>query len=144
MSYNGCMAANQPNSELISAESLAAMSEAAWRTREHAHIVGRTRVGCAALAASGAIYPGCNVEHRFRCHDVHAEVNAMTAMVAAGERFLVAIMVVAERDFFMPCGGCIDWIMELGSGEVLVIFQNVEGGPLESRFAKELMPYYPA
>lgn len=143
MNFEASMSPTMPASEAIDPDLLSALSVAAWRARENAHIVGMTRVGCAALSSSGSIFAGCNVEHRFRCHDVHAEVNALTSMVAAGGGHVLAILIVAEREFFMPCGGCLDWIMELGSGDVLVGFQGFEGGPLQTRYAKELMPYYP-
>src|SRR3712207_8762813 len=59
---------------------------------------GPTRVGAAVLGADGGIYAGCNVEHKFRSHDVHAEVNALTSLVAGGGNSAVAVLVVAERD----------------------------------------------
>jgi cytidine deaminase len=118
------------------------LSAPAWKAREHALVHGKTRVGCAVLAQSGEIYCGCNVEHRFRCHDVHAEVNALTSMVTAGGR-AKAILIVAERDRFTPCGGCMDWIMELAGQEAIVAFQSSPDGPFLVHTAKELMPYYP-
>jgi cytidine deaminase len=48
------------------------------------------------------IFSGCNVEHQFRCHDVHAEINAITTMVSAGGTDPVALLIVAERDRFTP------------------------------------------
>jgi cytidine deaminase len=118
------------------------LSAPAWEAREHAVVNGKTRVGCAVLAQNGQIFCGCNVEHRFRCHDVHAEVNALTSMVTAGGR-AEAILIVAERDRFTPCGGCMDWIMELGGQDVIVAFQNAPNRPFLVYAAKELMPHYP-
>src|ERR1035441_6951428 len=90
-------------------EKLRGLAEAAWAVREHAHVIGPTKVGCALLCADGKIYAGCNVEHRYRCHDVHAEVNAITTKVASGnESPIVAIFIAAERARFTPCGGCMD------------------------------------
>ena len=70
----------------------------AWAVRERAYVVGPTRVGCAVLSSDGHIFVGCNVEHRYRCHDVHAEVNAITTMISAGEKQIriVAIAAVAR------------------------------------------------
>jgi hypothetical protein len=45
----------------------------ACSVRPCARVVGKTAVGCAVLADEGRTYTGCNVEHQFRCHDVHAE-----------------------------------------------------------------------
>jgi cytidine deaminase len=94
-------------------------------------------------SAAGSIYVGCNVEHRYRSHDVHAEVNALTTMVAGGGSPAVAVLVAAERDRFTPCGSCLDWIFELGGPDCLVAFQGKPGGRVEILAARELMPHYP-
>ena len=143
MNCEAYMTRNMSPRLAIDTDILSAMSIAAWQAREYAHVLGKTRVGCAVLSSSGVIVAGCNVEHRFRCHDVHAEVNALTSMVAAGAGNAKAILIVAEREYFMPCGGCLDWIMELGSGDVLIGFQGVKGGEIEVKCATELMPFYP-
>jgi cytidine deaminase len=82
--------------------------------------MGPTKVGCAVLPDDGRIFAVCNVEHRFPSHDVHAEVNAITTMVAGGagrdhqrqRGRILAVVVVAERDQFTPCGACMDWILQ--------------------------------
>jgi cytidine deaminase len=120
------------------------LSEKAWQVREHAYLIGpnSTKVGCAALCDSGAVFTGCNVQHRYRCHDIHAEVNAIGSLAASGGR-LIAILIVAERASFTPCGGCMDWIMELGDPSTQVGFQSDPEGPVETWLASELMPHYP-
>ena len=115
----------------------------AWEVRGNAFIFGGTKVGCAVLTADGRVFLGCNVEHRFRCHDVHAEVNAISSMAASGGRLVQAIVVVADRERFTPCGGCMDWIMQFGSDETIIAFQAVPDGPMSQYSAGELMPYYP-
>jgi cytidine deaminase len=119
------------------------LAEAAWRVREKAYILGTTKVGAAVLSSDGSIFTGCNVEHRFRSHDVHAEVNAITTMVASGRTDLVAIIIAAERDRFTPCGSCMDWIYQFGSHACLVGYHSKEGGEVKTFRADELMPYYP-
>jgi cytidine deaminase len=119
------------------------LADAAWEVREHARVHGKTMVGAAVLSAQGRIYAGCNVEHRFRSHDVHAEVNALTTMASAGDGPAVAIVVASRRGRFTPCGGCVDWIFELGGPDCLVAFQGEPGGRLETLRADELMPHYP-
>jgi cytidine deaminase len=74
---------------------------------------------------------------------VHAEVNALRTMVANGGGQAVAVLVAAERDRFTPCGGCLDWIFELGEPGTLVAFQGVRGGEIVALRADELMPHYP-
>ena len=119
------------------------LADAAWAVRGHARIHGATQVGAAVLSAEREIFVGCNVEHRFRSHDVHAEVNALTAMVSAGQSRAVAVLIVSERERFTPCGGCLDWIFELGGPECLVGFQGARGASREVLRADELMPHYP-
>jgi len=64
-------------------------------------------------------------------------------MVTGGDNTVVAMLIVAERDFFMPCGGCLDWVFELGSGSTLIGFQSQREAQVELRYARELMPHYP-
>lgn len=61
----------------LSKAQLDKLVEAAWKVREHAYILGETKVGAAAMSSDGSVSAGCNVEHRFRSHDMHAEVNAI-------------------------------------------------------------------
>lgn len=119
------------------------LAEAAWAVREHSYILGKTKVGAAAMTSDSSIFTGCNVEHRFRSHDVHAEVNAITSMVAVGQTDLVAIVIAAERERFTPCGGCMDWIYQFGGPECVVGYQSRKGGDIITLTAHDLMPYYP-
>ena len=125
-------------------DSVVALSQAAWEVRNYSHVIGPTRVGCAVLGTDGKIYTGCNVEHRFRSHDVHAEVNAITTMVAQGCKSVRAIFIAAERERFTPCGACMDWIMQFASdGDCLVMAQAAPGGESRRYLASQLMPFYP-
>jgi len=119
------------------------LSPVAWATRAHAHILGKTMVGCALMTDNGRIFSGCNVEHQFRSHDVHAEVNAISSMAAAGERKISFLLVVAERARFTPCGACMDWIMQFAGEPCIIGFQADPGGSFTLYRADELMPYYP-
>ena len=120
------------------------LAEAAWAVRQHARVIGRTKVGCALLADDGRMFLGCNVEHRFRCHDVHAEVNAITNMISAGAQKFSALVIAADRERFTPCGGCMDWIMEFGGPDAAIGFQAKPGGDIVQYTAHDLMPHYPA
>lgn len=119
------------------------LAAAAWQCRSNAYIQGETRVGAALLTDTGRIFAGCNLEHIFRCHDVHAEVNAIATMVAAGETGLKAVLIAAECSFFTPCGGCLDWIFQLGGKDCLVASQSRPGEEIKVFTARELMPHYP-
>lgn len=119
------------------------LAERAWEVRDNAHTHGPTRVGAAVLARDGRVFAGCNVEHRFRSHDVHAEVNALSTMVADGADQAIAVLIAAERDHFTPCGSCLDWIFELGGPECLIAFQARPGQEFQVVSSKDLMPHYP-
>lgn len=126
----------------MNATLLARATEQAWAVRQHASVIGPTKVGAVAIAADGSLHPGCNVEHRYRSHDVHAEVNAIATMIASGKSHLDAIVIAAERDSFTPCGACMDWIFQFGTDETPVTFVN-KAGVAQTFTAGELMPHYP-
>src|SRR4051794_19531422 len=92
------------------------MAQLAWTVRENAHLLagGKTKVGCVVLSSDGRLFQGVNIQHQFRSHDIHAEVAAIASMVSAGAKKAVAMVIVAERELFTPCGACLDWIMEFG------------------------------
>jgi cytidine deaminase len=131
-----------PAGELTEQE-LDALSEAAWGVRRNARNLGETAVGCAVLDDAGTIHIGCNVEHRFRSHDIHAEVAALSSLVAAGATEARAVFVAAERERFTPCGACLDWIFELGDSSCLVVVQRGLSAEPTIYTAAELMPFYP-
>lgn len=128
---------------LLSDALVAQLFDHAWNARENAYIIGPTKVGCAVLTTRGDIFSGCNVEHRFRCHDVHAEVNAITNMVGFGQREIQAIAIAAMREMFTPCGGCMDWIMQFAVESCVVLAQSDKSAPITKYVIRELMPFYP-
>lgn len=120
------------------------LSDMAWEARNNASILGNTKVGAALLTKNGNVFYGCNVEQTFRNHDVHAEVNAITNMITYGEKQFVAILIVAERERFTPCGSCLDWIFQFGGADAIVAFQPSPNSRIELKYrAIELMPHYP-
>jgi cytidine deaminase len=129
--------------EKIKKKDLTVLSSKAWEVKDSAYIFGDTKVGAALLTDTGGIFTGCNVEHKFRSHDIHAEVNAISNMVAAGEYKIKAILVAAERDFFTPCGSCMDWIIQFADKDCLVGFQNNKEEEIVWFKYSDLMPYYP-
>lgn len=115
----------------------------AWEVREKAFVYGNTKVGVALYDSDYKIYTGCNVEQIYRSHDIHAEVNAISNMVSGGGKRIIAILIVAVRDFFTPCGSCMDWIMQFGGEDSIIGFQNKPKGDIIKFTAKDLMPHYP-
>jgi cytidine deaminase len=119
------------------------LSHAAWAVRENAVILNKTKVGAALYSDDHKIFSGCNVEQVFRSHDIHAEVNSISNMVTAGYKKFYAILIVAERKRFTPCGSCMDWIMQFGGNDCKVGYQSEKSGKITIHAARELMPFYP-
>lgn len=93
----------------------------------------RFRVGCAVLAADGRVIEGANVENAAYPLGVCAERTALARAIAEGYRpgdLVVAAITAA------PCGGCRQWLHELGV--VRVIFRN--GGRVVTMTPNELLP----
>jgi cytidine deaminase len=118
------------------------LSKYAWETRENA-VYDHTNVGSALLSINGNIYSGCNIEQVYRNKDIHAEVCAISKMISKGEKKFIAILVVAERERFTPCGTCMDWIFQFGGANCIVGYQTKKDGDIIYHSAEELMPYYP-
>lgn len=132
------------NKRVLTDKQITELLTAAWDVRRKAHVIGNTKVGCAVLSTDGRVFVGCNVEHRFRSHDIHAEVNSITTMISGGGTAIVAVAIAAERNRFTPCGACMDWIMQFAeNGDCIVIWQGSPNGPVRSLMARELMPFYP-
>ena len=105
------------------------LRDAALAVRENAHApYSRFKVGAAIRAASGAVYPGCNVENAAYPEGTCAEAGAIAAMVAAGETRLAEVYVVAgSADPVPPCGGCRQKLAEFGEGDAPVTLATVGG-----------------
>ena len=84
------------------------MFAAALAAQRNAHApYSNYRVGAAMLTAAGNIYAGCNVENAAFPQTSCAEAGAISAMVAAGEREIVAVLTVCDGDDLGTCcGGC--------------------------------------
>lgn len=99
------------------------------------------KVGAAALAPSGAIYGGCNVENAAYPEGGCAETAAIAALVLAGERRIVDILVVGDgAALCTPCGGCRQRIREFADAQTRVHVAGPEG--LRATFTvEELLPH---
>lgn len=88
------------------------------------------KVGAALRAAGGQVFVGCNVENATYGATVCAERAAVAAMVAGGERQLLAVAVFTDGNpLGMPCGICRQTLMEFASPAAWV----VAGSPDEQR-----------
>lgn len=79
---------------------------AAANARRNAHVpYSRFAVGAAALAGSGKVYTGVNIENASYGLTVCAERVAVWKAVSEGEREIVALAVVTANSV-TPCGAC--------------------------------------
>jgi homotetrameric cytidine deaminase len=98
------------------------------------------RVGAALRTPSGTIHVGANVENVAYPQGQCAEASAIGAMVAAGDREISAVAVVAEKlDVCPPCGGCRQRLSEFASVDTPV-YLGRPGGPLHATTMGELLP----
>lgn len=93
---------------------------------------------CALQTASGRIFTGVS------CSDmnssVHAEVDAVRNMLAAGEKIIQAILLISttRRMPLLPCNNCVGYILSLApenSGCVVMMQDRVINLPEVARFA---------
>jgi homotetrameric cytidine deaminase len=97
-------------------------------------------VGAALRSPSGAIHVGANVENAAYPQGQCAEASAIGALVAAGERAVTAVAVVAEKlDVCPPCGGCRQRLKEFAAPDTPV-YLGRPGGPLQTTTMAELLP----
>ena len=107
-------------------DSLFAAARAA-RDNAYAPYSGFT-VGSALRAGSGRIYAAGNVENAAYPVGTCAEAGAISAMIAAGDREITEILVVAaSAEPVMPCGACRQRIFEFAASETRVHSAGIEG-----------------
>ncbi len=117
------------------------LKDAAITVRENAYApYSNFKVGAALRAASGRVYSGCNVENIAYPEGTCAEAGAIAAMVAAGEKALVEVYVIADSPVpVSPCGGCRQKLAEFGQGDVPVTMGTMAGAEQVLRLA-DLLP----
>jgi cytidine deaminase len=115
--------------------------DAAKAVRENAHApYSDFKVGAAIRSGSGAVYTGCNVENVAYPEGTCAEAGAIAAMVAAGEREIAEVLVIADSTQpVTPCGGCRQKLAEFGAGDVVVTLAGLTGAKAKMTLA-ELLP----
>ena len=105
------------------------MNEAKEAVKNSYSPFSRFAVGAAALASSGKIYRGCNVENSSFGLTICAERNAIFKAVSEGERELLAIAIYSPNtDSCYPCGACRQVMYEFQTDdyEIDVITENSE------------------
>lgn len=98
------------------------------------------RVGAAIRTADGQVHSGCNVENVAYPEGTCAEAGAIAAMVLAGGRQIVEVLVVADSpDPTPPCGGCRQKLAEFAAPDTPVILADLAGERLRTTVA-DLLP----
>ena len=125
----------------MSADALEPMLDVARRALAHAHApYSRFRVGACVRSGSGQLYAGCNVENASYPVTQCAEATAIGAMVAAGERQIVEVVIVTEGlEPCPPCGRCRQQLAEFAAATTPVHLCGPEGVRLTATLG-ELLP----
>lgn len=115
--------------------------KAATDVRENAHApYSNFKVGAAILSKGGTVYQGCNVENVAYPEGTCAEAGAIAAMVAAGEKELVEVCVIADSPAPVPpCGGCRQKLAEFGARDVQVTLATTDGASITTTIG-DLLP----
>jgi len=107
------------------ADMLAAANAA--RASAHAPYSGFA-VGSCLRGKSGRLHAGCNVENAVYPQGQCAEATAIGVMVAAGEKAIAAILVVADGpELISPCGACRQRLHEFAAPETPVYLCKPDG-----------------
>lgn len=82
-------------------------------------------VGAAVLDDTGHIHAGCNVENAAYPLGACAEAGALSAMVLAGGRKVVAALVLGDgAGLVTPCGGCRQKLREFAGPETVILIAD--------------------
>jgi cytidine deaminase len=117
------------------------MIDLARRALTNAHApYSRFRVGACLRTASGRLHAGANVENVSYGLTLCAESSAIAAMVTAGDREIVEVVIVTEgAGLCPPCGRCRQQLAEFARAGTRVHLCGPEGVRLSTTLG-ELLP----
>ena len=117
------------------------LKNAALAVRENAYVpYSDFKVGAALKTRDGTVFVGCNVENVAYPEGTCAEAGAIAAMVAAGEREVVEVYVVAGSAMpVTPCGGCRQKLAEF-AGATVPVTMATTGGIEKATTVGDLLP----
>ena len=106
-----------------------ALKQAALKIRENAYApYSGFQVGVALRSSSGEVYTGVNVENAAYPEGTCAEAGAIARMIAAGDRKITAVYVVADgAEPVPPCGGCRQKLAEFSAPDVPITMATISG-----------------
>jgi cytidine deaminase len=88
----------------------------------------RFPVGAVVRSDAGRLYAGCNVENAAYPLGLCAEAAAIAALVAAGDRRIVEVLIMAPGERLVtPCGGCRQRLREFAADTLPIHLCNPEG-----------------
>jgi cytidine deaminase len=100
------------------------------------------KVGAALRSTDGRLFVGCNVENAAYPQSSCAEASAISALVAAGARRIVEVVVVGGGTGpCTPCGGCRQRLAEFGGRATKVHMATPAGRVLLSTTLGALLPH---
>ena len=99
------------------------------------------KVGAAVRTVTGKEFVGCNVENSAYPQGTCAEAGAIAAMIAAGEKEIAEICIVADSPSpVSPCGGCRQKLAEFSKPSTSVLLANLNG-VLVNHMLRDLLPH---
>lgn len=102
----------------------------------------RFKVGACLRTSDGALHAGCNVENAAYPQSSCAEASAISAMVGAGGRRIVEVVVVGGgKGPCTPCGGCRQRLAEFARVDTPVHMARPDGRILLSTTLGALLPH---
>ena len=112
----------------------------ARQARQNAYApYSRYAVGAAALAKSGKIYTGCNVENAAYPSALCAERVAIYKGVSEGEREFVALAIVTTN-LGSPCGACRQVLSEFAADDAVIVLAPARGKRRKKFSMKQILP----
>jgi cytidine deaminase len=113
---------------------------AARQARRNAYApYSRYAVGAAALAKSGEIYTGCNIENAAYPSAMCAERVAIYKGVSVGERAFVALVVVTAN-LGSPCGACRQVLSEFAADDAVIVLALARGKRRKRFSMRQILP----
>lgn len=88
------------------------------------------------------LFAGVNVENASFTLGTCAETGAVAAMIAAGGREILDIVILSMSPTICPpCGGCLQRLFEFGTPETVVYLGHPDKGILQTWTLKDLLPH---
>lgn len=85
-------------------------------------------VGAALETTDGNLFAGCNVENISYPIGTCAEAGAIAAMIAAGNKKIKKILIIADgQELIAPCGACLQRIKEFATTETEILLSDLTG-----------------